>query len=213
VGGVYGKGETAMERVKLRRRPALALLPKPSLLITESAEEFDALHDALEREIKPRGSIEQIYVADISSLTWDIVRLQRCKAGIVNAAFRRALRDVLAELLREPGQFVDYLPEEAEALALKWFTNQADRKKVSQLLGRFHLDEYAIEAEAIRMSLSDLELLDRMLSSLESRRNKALCCIGEYRDSLARQLRESSDRVIDQKGILRLEAGKKSAAA
>jgi hypothetical protein len=202
-----------MERVKLRRRLALALLPKSSLLITESAEEFDAIHDALEREIKPRGSVEHIYVADISSLTWDIVRLRRCKAGIINAAFRRALQDVLAELLREPGQFVDYLPEEAETLALKWFTNQAARKRVSQLLGRFQLDEYTIEAEAMRISALDLERLDRMLISSEWRRNKALRCISEYRDSLARQLRESSDRVIDRKGILRLEPGKKPAAA
>ena len=47
------------------RRNELALLPKLPLLITESAEEFDALRDACEREIKPRGIIEQMYVHDI----------------------------------------------------------------------------------------------------------------------------------------------------
>ena len=52
---------------------------------------------------------------------------------------------------------------------------------------------------------ADLELLDRMLSSLESRRNKALGCVAEYRASLAHQLRESADRIIDGKGVLRLE--------
>jgi hypothetical protein len=54
-----------------------------------------------------------------------------------------------------------------------------------------------------------------MLASLESRRNKALRCIGEYRDSLARQVRESTDRVIDGKDVLRLEhaSGKRSSAA
>jgi hypothetical protein len=36
-----------------------------------------------------------------------------------------------------------------------------------------------------------------MLSSLESRRNKALGCVAEYRASLAHQLRESADRIID----------------
>jgi hypothetical protein len=46
----------------MRRRNELALLPKLPLLITESAEEFDALRDAFEREIKPRGIIEQMYV-------------------------------------------------------------------------------------------------------------------------------------------------------
>jgi len=33
--------------------------------------------------------------------------------------------------------------------------------------------------------------------SLVSRRDKALRCIAEYRGSLARQLRESSDRIIE----------------
>jgi hypothetical protein len=44
-----------------------------------------------------------------------------------------------------------------------------------------------------------------MLTSLESRRNKALGCVAEYRVSLGQQLRESADRVIDGKGVLRLE--------
>jgi hypothetical protein len=54
-----------------------------------------------------------------------------------------------------------------------------------------------------------------MGSSLESRRNKALGCVAEYRESLAHQLRESADRIIDGKGILRLEdaAGERSTAA
>ena len=62
---------------------------------------------------------------------------------------------------------------------------------------------------------AELETLDRMLASLESRRDKALRCIGEYRESLARQLRESADRMIDGKGVLRLEhaSGKRSTAA
>jgi hypothetical protein len=51
----------------MRRRHELALLPKLPLLITESADEFDALCDAFEQEIKPRGIIEQMYVHDISS--------------------------------------------------------------------------------------------------------------------------------------------------
>jgi hypothetical protein len=54
-----------------------------------------------------------------------------------------------------------------------------------------------------------------MLTSLESRRNKALGCVAEYRASLAQQLRDSADRIIDGKGVLRLEdaASKRSTAA
>ena len=84
-------------------------------------------------------------------------------------------------------------------------------------LGQFQLDKSSVEVEAIRQLSEDAELetLDRMLASLESRRDKALRCIGEYRESLARQLRESADRMIDGKGVLRLEhaSGKRSTAA
>jgi hypothetical protein len=187
------------------RRNELALLPKLPLLITESADEFDALRDAFEQEIKPRGIIEQMYVHDICSIVWEILRLRRCKVIIINSAFRSALQNLLKQLSRLPGQYEYQVEGEAEAPAHSWFTDQEAKKQVSEILSRFDLDESAIEAEAIRRSSSDLELLDRMLTSLESRRDKALGCVAQYRASLAHQLRENSDRIIDGKGVLRLE--------
>src|SRR5438034_7677690 len=144
----------------------LTLLPKVPLLITESADEFDALRDAFEREIKPRGIIEQMYVHDISSIVWEILRLRRCKAVIINAAFRNALEELLQQLLRDPGQslYDGQLKEQAQTLAHAWFTGKEAQKQVSETLSRFDLDESAIEAEAIRRSSSDLELLDKMLT-------------------------------------------------
>jgi len=61
--------------------------------------------------------------------------------------------------------------QESEALAFEWFTDPKARRQVAEILNRFHLDETAIEAEAIRSVAADLELLDRMLMSLEVRRN------------------------------------------
>src|SRR5215510_5118509 len=199
----------------MRRRNELALLPKLPLLITESAEEFDALRDAFEQEIKPRGIIEQMYVHDISAIVWEILRLRRCKVVIINSALRSALQSLLKQLLRQPGQYEYEVEDEAQTLAQSWFTDQEAKKQVSEILSRFDLGESAIEAEAIRRSSADLELLDRMLTSLESRRDKALGCVAQYRASLAQQLRESADRIIDGKGILRLEdtASERSTAA
>jgi septal ring factor EnvC (AmiA/AmiB activator) len=196
------------------RRNGLALLPKLPLLITESADEFHALRDAFEREIKPRGIIEQMYVHDICSIVWEILRLRRCKVVIVNAAFSSALENLLVQL-REPGQLDFQVRDKAGRLAHAWFTDKEAKKQVSETLSRFDLDESAIEAEAIRRSSSDLELLDRMLTSLESRRNKALDCVAEYRASLAHQLRESADRIVDGKDVLRLEhpSSRRSTAA
>lgn len=50
----------------------------------------------------------------------------------------------------------------------------------------------------------ELEQLERLLASLESRRNRALRCIADYRGGFARQLREIGDRIIDGK-VLALE--------
>jgi len=197
------------------RRNELTLLPKLPLLITEAADEFDALRDAFEQEIKPRGIIEHMYVHDISSIVWEILRLRRCKVVIINSGFRSALQNLLKQVLRQPGQYEHHVEGEAQILAQSWFTDQEAKKQVSEILSGFDLDESAIEAEAIRRSSSDLEVLDRMLTSLESRRNKALGCVAEYRASLAQQLRYSADRIIDAKGVLRLEdaASERSTAA
>ena len=199
----------------MRRRNELALLPKLPLLITESADEFDALREAFEQEIKPRGIIEQMYMHDICCIVWEILRLRRCKVVIINSAFRSALEHLLVQLLKEPGQYNYDVEDEAETLAHGWFADQEAKKQVSEILSRFDLDEAAIEAEAIRRSSPDLELLERMLTSLESRRNKAFGCVAEYRASLAHQLRESADRIIDGKDVLQLEhpSDKRSTAA
>jgi hypothetical protein len=102
----------------------LTLLPKLPLLITESADEFDALRDAFEQEIKPRGIIEHMYVHDISSIVWEILRLRRCKVVIINSAFRSALQNVLTQVLKQPGQYDYEVEDEAEALAHAWFADQ-----------------------------------------------------------------------------------------
>ena len=86
-----------------RHRPRIALQPASPLLITVSGDEFVCVSEALDRELKPRGIIEQMYVADIAQLTWEILRLWRCKVGIINSAFRSALEELLTQLMREPG--------------------------------------------------------------------------------------------------------------
>ena len=182
----------------------LTLFSKPQLLITESAEDFAALNAALMEEIKPRGIIERLYVADIAALVWEILRLRRCKVAIVNIAFKNAVSETVYRLAGEPE--VD-TPEREwyEAIILDWFSKPEARKEVLELLAEFRLDEFAIEAEAIRSVFSELEVLDKMLTLQESRRNKALRSIADYRDDFAKQVREVSNRVIEADPVIQLE--------
>lgn len=164
---------------------------QPALLMTESKQDYEALHAKLEQEIGPRSFVESMYVADIVALIWEIQRLRRCKTGIITNAFNEALQ----KLLRLHFNF-GY--PQAEKLAQRWFVDPAAKSQVAELLRTARLDEFAIEAEAVRASSSDLELLDRMLSTYESRRNKALRGIEDYRIGFAKTVRESSDRALQQ---------------
>ena len=181
----------------------LTLFAKPPLLITESAEDFASLSATLAQEIKPRGIIEHMYVAEIAALVWEILRLRRCKAAIVNAAFKGALADLLDRLTGICNWGAP--KEKRNALVRDWFSEPKAKKEVSEILAKYQLDEFAIEAEAIRSRSEDLEVIDRMLTSLESRRNKALRCIADYQDRFAKQVREVSDRVIEGKTVVQLE--------
>jgi hypothetical protein len=168
------------------------ILSRSALLMTESKEDYEALQASLEREIMPRSFVESIYVADIATLSWEILRLRRAKAGIINANFEKAIVNLLEPLL---GMFGS---NEANGLARRWFTDSKAKKEIAELLGGVRLDEFAIEAEAIRLSSTDLELLDRMLSACEARRNRALRSIEDYRVGFAKTVRESSDRELQE---------------
>jgi ribonuclease D len=122
-----------------------------------------------------------------------------------SAALKSLLRNVLV------GDVVDY--DHAEVLAQTWFTDKKAKKEVAEILRRFHLDESAIEAQAIKSVASELEILDKRLMSLETRRNRAIRNIAEYRESFARKVRESSGRIIEADSVVRLEnlSGQKSA--
>jgi hypothetical protein len=110
--------------------------------------------------------------------------------------------DLLVQFCKNPDELVPY--QEAEVLAFEWFTDPKAKQQVTEILNRFHLDETAIEAEAIRCVAADLELLDGMLMSLEVRRNRALRSIADYRESFAERVQQVSDRIIEAEPLLRI---------
>jgi len=181
---------------------ALELISRPGLTITESAGDYDSLVKSLQQEISPRGFIEHMYVADMSAIVWESLRLRRCAAAIINMAFRAALKNLLVQFWKNPDEPAPY--QESEVLAFEWFTDPNAKQRVAEILNKFHLDETAIEAEAIRSVAADLELIDRMLMSLEARRNRALRSIADYRASFAEKVQQVSDRIINAEPLLRI---------
>ena len=186
----------------------IELLRSSFLLISESQDEFASLCAELEEEIQPKGVIERTYVYDIANNIWETLRLRRYKTIIIDNSRLAALRGILEQLLRRQdfGDYDDY-KHAAEDLARSWFDNtKKAQTRVAKLLRKFQMDEGAIEAEALRLCSEDLERLDRKLTALDSRRDRALRFIAEYRELLSKQLRQAGDRILDNDGVPRLVA-------
>lgn len=192
-------------------RSRFVKLPEVPLLISESNEEFQHLAKDLRKEIKPRGIVERIFVDDIAHLTWEIARLRRCQAGIINLQFREALADVLWKVL-PPGAQPSDRPEQARDLADRWFVERNAKSEVRGRLAEFGLDISAIEAKAFIDHADELERIHQLIAFHEAARLKALSIIAQYREAFARQLRESSDRLIDR-SVREVEKAKPRAAA
>jgi hypothetical protein len=111
---------------------------------------------------------------------------------------RPALQEVLNQLLRAaelPGSDA----HRATNLVLSggWLTSPKDQIEVERILTKYNLDGTAIEAEAWRRVSGDMVLIERMLTSLECRRDKALANIANYRESLAFRLKQVGQRIIE----------------
>lgn len=168
----------------------ISFLAKAPLLLTESVQEFEQLAMAMVERIAPDGILAQVLVNDVIHATWDILRYQRCRTPIIQSAYRPALINLL-----QHATGIDEL--EAELLANGWFKTKAGKQEVTNRLGPYHLDETAIEAEAIKLLCSELETLDRLLASAETRRNKALRLLAELHAATARRTREVSHQLIE----------------
>jgi type IV secretory pathway VirB4 component len=177
------------------------------LLSAESADEFASLRKELKNEIQPEGAIEQIYVDDFATLIWEILRLRRYKTVILNSSRRAALQGILEQLLSDRDYEHSYQKDiDAEDLARSWFDNKNAQARVAKLLRKFQMDEGAIEAEAFRLCSEELERLERILTALEFRRDRALRFIAEYRQLLSKQLRQAGDRILEHDDVPRLVA-------
>lgn len=101
--------------IRRRRVTNETLFRLSPVLITESAEEFERLHDAFRHELKPRGAIEYLWLADIAEKAWEIRRLRSVKVNLINCSFRDGLKALLMQVSERP----DYkFRDETDRLAM-----------------------------------------------------------------------------------------------
>jgi hypothetical protein len=196
--------------VRRRRITNETLFRLSPVLITESAEEFEHLHDAFKDELKPRGAIEYLLLADIAEKAWEVRRLRSVKVNLINCGFRDGLRALLTQVSERRDDYYKFR-DDTDRLATQWLAG--DKKEVLELLECCRLDEHAIEAAAVQSVAPKLEMIDRVMASAESRLSKALRTLAELRGGLGRQLHATAERIIDGKVLALDNASKQSRPA
>jgi hypothetical protein len=163
------------------------------ILRTESKDDLNKLFDDISRDIDPVDSIEKLWISDIVSLTWDILRYRRIKTGLLANESKTAVRSVFDSLL----------PQDAEgwsksnSLARAWSgPDRDDKHEAVTFLLEFGIDEFAIEARAYYLAADGLEQVGRMENAAQAARDKSLRSIAKYRKGFAAKLQRSADRVL-----------------
>jgi len=75
---------------------------EPGLLLGEDAQGYEELLAQVRRALKSRDVMEEMWIRDVVDLAWDIFRLRRMKANLLQVRASNAVWDVLGPLVATP---------------------------------------------------------------------------------------------------------------
>lgn len=165
------------------------LLGPPPVIAGEDANEFAELLARVREGVKPVGIIEEIWVRDVVELVWDIRRLRRLKANLLQANAHKGLQRLLKPLVDWP---------ESDRLSEAWAARQGNAvRKVDRLLATAGLTMDAVMAETFAILASELDCMEDLIALAERRLAAALREIDRHREVLADALKSAAKEAED----------------
>lgn len=159
---------------------------RSSFVPSESADAYALLYEQVTKVAEPKNVLEQMWVSDVVNHFWASQRIRRSLGALISSARRQALVELLTPMLEDNRQA-------ATALAARYFGtegvgslklngpsngNGADPERPKQLvdtlLRKHSLDERAIDAVAMQLSLKSLTGLEDLAHKHELRREAIL---------------------------------------
>ena len=173
-----------IERQPSDGRSLRKLLGPPPIMKGEDASIYDEIEGRYSAAVQPRDVIEEMWVRDLTDLTWEVIRLRKLKAKFIDNNYQAGLNAILKRV-------VGII--RASALISGWATKEpAALKNVKEILNSSGFDDEAIKAETISAVLDNLERFDTMILRAESRRTSIIREIDRHRHALAIILREEA---------------------
>src|SRR5262249_28548602 len=146
-----------------------------------------------------------VFVREYCYLTWEIQRLWRCNATIIEAGLRPAVQHLLGQLVGDEDGSFDEIAHSTEEISELYFRNPKVKPTVLQLLGQFGLDESAVTAQSVRDALPSLETIEKMMASLERRRTRLHHQIAQYDEAFAQRTQESATRILQGEDVAQVQ--------
>jgi hypothetical protein len=168
--------------------------PRP-LTLHEDPGDYDRLLAFIVQDVKPRDIIEWIWIKDILDLVWEARRLRLYKVLVTRVRMRKAGGRLLAQVF-EPETSDDAPVLRSERAVSDYQSgNGKGTTPVADALDALGLPEDALSVAAFIDALPELEKIEQMLRSVESRRNSVLREIERQRFATSQRLRSASEPV------------------
>ena len=173
------------------------LLGPPPLLPNESRADYEGLKARLKAKIAPRDVLEEIWLRDILDLQWEVLRMRRLKALLLNNNSPAGLDSLLYRRVTHQAK---------QTLVEAW--GRGDKAAIQEIVEILHqrgLSMDDVDSHTLLKTLEPLERIDRMVTQAEGRRNNALREIERSRESAARRLQkalsEEDGRLISNEAL------------
>jgi hypothetical protein len=162
------------------------------LIPGEDARDYQRLLTAVTNLIKPVDVLVAMWVRDIVDLQWDITRFRRIKANVITYFYEEERARSEEEGSEEEGSEEEGSEEEGSE---EEGSEEEGRSAFASRAEELNDDIAAVVSRPVVMD--DLERIDRMVMTMEARRNAAYREAERYRIGLGERLRRAAEQVED----------------
>ncbi len=175
---INAKGNSRSKCARVASAP-LALFAEPPLLPSEDADAYEEFVARVRAEVNPADTIDEMFIADVVNLEWEVLRWRRWKNGLIRARLLESLKDFLSKNLEYQVYRHAFLHALAEALKESAQAQQKDF--VQTLVGQCAQNEPEAFKKVAKILATIGRDLDKFLDDVRAEKAEAL--VQEYAGS------------------------------
>jgi hypothetical protein len=158
----------SLKREKLEDWSLRSMMGKRAPTNGENSPDYEALRAAIEQHVDPQNIFDEIRAQEIADKFWEEQRLRRYQRALILGAVVPSLASLLAPYYGEN-------LEEALETARNFYSGDPDKTRRSRkIIDQYGITPEQIEANAMQVQIPGVHLIDRMITSRESYRNRLM---------------------------------------